>query len=209
MPRHRLGLALTGGVLLCAGAFALAVGLGAFGPGVRSASVIGGSPTGDSSFRLGSGASGFWSAVVGIGGVLALAGLIGLTVQLKTVVIRHAALGRVAPRMAVRVAKAGIVEEVERLPGVQGVRAKLTGTALEPRLVMTVTCDARTDIGMLQREIAGGPIQRLRVALGRSELQTVICYRVAQPAQPAQPANSAEAADPIAPTVAVEAAMRH
>jgi hypothetical protein len=197
MPRHRLGLALTGVVLLCAGALALAGGLGAFGPAFRSAPVIEGSMP-----RLEAARSGFWTAVAAVGGTLALAGLIGLTVQLKTVAARRIALGKIAPRVAAQVAAANLVEEVGRMPGVQNVRVRLTGTLLRPRLVVTVTCDARVDVALLQREIGVGPVRHARVALGRSELQTVVCYRVADPVE------SAKSAEPVSPAVAVEAATR-
>jgi hypothetical protein len=196
MLRHRLGLALTGVVLLCAGALALAGGFGAFGPAFRSAPVINGSLP-----RLGSASSGFWTAVAAVGGTLALAGLIGLTAQLKAVATRRVALGRVAPRVAARVATANLVDEVGRMPDVHDVRVRLAGTLPRPRLVVTVTCAAGVDVALLQREI-GRPIQRARVAVGRSELHTVIRYRVTDLAK------SAELVEPVAPTVAVQTATR-
>jgi hypothetical protein len=175
--RHRLGLALTGTILLCAGGAALAGGRGAFGADPRFLSMINGSsprPVVDAPW--------FWPTVAGVGGGLALAGLIGVTVQLRTTLSRWVTLGRIAPRMAVRVAKTNLVDEIGRLPGVQEVRARLTGTRLRPRLVVTVTCDPHTDLGLLHEEIADGVAPRSRVALGRSELHTVICFRVAEPA---------------------------
>jgi len=168
--RHRLGLALTGGVLLCAGVVALVGGLGVFGappaPPYRSATE----------------AEWFWPSVAGIGAALVIAGLIGLIAQLRSTLARWLALGRVAPRMAVSVSTTNLVDEISGLPGVQGVRVRLTGTRLRPRLVVTVTCDPHTDLGLLHEEIADGAIPRSRVALGRSELRTVIRFRVAEPA---------------------------
>lgn len=173
--RHRLGLALTGSILLCVGVAALAGGLGAFGSGVRIQSVLDGSAV-----RPTVAAPWFWPVVAGVGGALAIAGVIGLIAQLRTTVSRRVALGRVAPRMAVRVSTTNLVEEIGRLPGVHRVRVRLTGTRLRPRLVLTVTCDPYTDLSLLHEEIADGAIPRSRVALGRSELRTVICFRIAE-----------------------------
>jgi hypothetical protein len=175
--RHRLGLALTGVVLLCAGVAALAGGLGAFGRDVRFTAMIDGSAP-----RLAIDTPWFWPAVAAGGGVLALIGLIGLIAQLRTTLSRRVSLGRIAPRMAVRVATTGLVEEIGRRPGVRGVRAKMTGTRLRPRLVVTVTCDPHTDLSMLHEEIADGLVPRSRLALGRSELHTVVRFRVADAA---------------------------
>jgi hypothetical protein len=163
--RHRLGLALTGGVLLCAGIFALALGYG-----------------GKPAYRLATGAEWFWPSVTGAGAALVGAGLIGLIAQLRSTLARRLVLGRVAPRMAVRVSTTNLVDEVSRLTGVQDVRVRLTGTRLRPRLVLTVTCDPYTNLSLLHEEIADGAVPRSRVALGRSELRTVICFRVGEPA---------------------------
>jgi hypothetical protein len=170
--RHRLGLALTGVVLLCAGVAALAGGLGAFGTDVRFAAMIDGAEA-----RIAGGAP--WPAVAAGGGALAVAGLIGLTAQLRSTLSRRVTLGRVAPRMAVRVAETGLGEEIGRLTGVRGARVKMTGTRLRPRLVVTVTCDPHTDLSLLHEQIADGLVPRSRMALGRPELHTVVCFRVA------------------------------
>jgi hypothetical protein len=172
--RHRLGLVVAGGVLLSAGALALAGGLGAFGGGVRAEPLLDGS-----SARFLAGLWWRWPAVAAIGAALALAGLFGLIEQVRTGLSRHIRLGRIAPRMAVTVAQINFIEEVERLPGVLSVRAKLTGTRLRPRLAVTIVCAARADIGLLREEIAAGPAPRMRVALGRAESRTVIQFQIA------------------------------
>jgi hypothetical protein len=174
--RHRLGLAVAGNVLLCAGALTLAGGLGAFGGGVRAEPVLDGS-----SSRFLAGLWWWWPAVAAVGGALAFAGLIGLIGQVRTGLSRHIPLGRVAPRMAVMVSRRNFIEEVERLPGVLAVRARLTGTRLRPRLAVTIVCAPRADIGLLREEITAGPAPRTRVALGRAELRTVIQFQIAEP----------------------------
>jgi hypothetical protein len=174
--RHRLGIAVAGGLLLCAGGLALAGGLGAFGSGVRAEPVL------DRSLaRLVAGLWWFWPAVAALGSTMAFAGLIGLAGQVRAGLERHLPLGRVAPRMAVMVSRANFIDEVERLPGVLAVRARLIGTRLRPRLAVTITCDPRADIGLLGEEISAGPAPRLRVALGRAELRTVVRFRIAEP----------------------------
>jgi hypothetical protein len=170
--RHRIGLALTGGVLLCAGVAALVGGLGVFGTGRIDGSA----------YRLATGGEWFWPSMAGIGAALVIAGLIGMIVQLRTTLARLVALGRIAPRIAVRVSTTNLIDEISGLPGVQEVRVRLTGTRLRPRLVVTVTCDPHTELSLLHEEIADGAIPRSRVALGRSELRGVICFRIAEPA---------------------------
>jgi hypothetical protein len=171
--RHRLGLAVAGGVLLCAGALALAGGLGAFGGGVGAEPVLD-----RSSARFLAGLWWFWPAVAAVGGAVAFAGLIGLAGQLRTGLSRHVPLGRVAPRMAAMVSRTNFIEEVARLPGVLAVRARLTGTRLRPRAAVTIVCAPRADIGLLREEITAGPAPRMRVALGRPELRTIIHFEV-------------------------------
>jgi hypothetical protein len=173
--RHRLGLAVAGILLVCGGALALAGGLGGFGGDVRAEPVLDGA-----SSRLLAGLWWFWPAVAALGSALAFAGLIGLTGQLRAGLSRHVALGRVAPRLAAMASRANFVEEVERLPGVRVVRARLAGTRLRPRLAVTVICDARADIGLLREEIAAGPAPRVRVAIDRAELRTIIRFQFAE-----------------------------
>src|SRR4051812_20295119 len=175
--RQRLGLAAAGAVLLCAGALALAGGLGAFGGGVRAEPVLDGS-----SARFLARLWWFWPAVAAVGGTMAFAGLIGLAGQVRTGLSRHVPLGRVAPRIAVMVSKTNFIEEVARLPGVLAVGGKLTGTRLRPRLAATIICAPRADIGLLREEITAGPAPRVRVALGRAELRTVVQFQIAEPA---------------------------
>ena len=136
---------MAGSVLLCAGALALAGGLGAFGAGVRAEPVLD-----RSSARFLAGLWWWWPAVAAVGGALAFAGLIGLAGQVRTGLSRHLALGRVAPRMAAMVSSTNFIEEVERLPGVLAVRVRLIGTRLRPRLAVTIVCAPRTDIGLLR-----------------------------------------------------------
>lgn len=177
--RHRLGLATAGIVLLCGGGLALAGGLGAFGRRVRAEPVLD-----SASAHLIARLWWFWPAVAAVGCALAFAGVLGLTGQVRTTLSRHIALGRIAPRVAAVVSKSNFVDEVERLPGVMAVRARLTGTRLRPRLAATVTCAPRADIGRLREEIAAGPAPRLRVALGRAELCTIVQFQVAEPESP-------------------------
>jgi hypothetical protein len=119
-----------------------------------------------------------WPAVAAIGGALALAGLIGLIGQVRTGLSRHVPLGRIAPKLAVMVSRTNFIEEIARLPGVLAVRARLTGTRLRPRLAVTIVCAPRADIGLLREEITAGPAPRMRVALGRAELCTVIQFQI-------------------------------
>jgi hypothetical protein len=167
---------MAGAVLLCAGALALGGGLGAFGAGVRAAPLID-----DSASRFIAGLWWFWPAVAAVGAALAFGGLIGLTGQVRTGLSRHVSLGRVAPRMAALVSRSNFVEEVERLPGVLTVRARLTGTRLRPTLAVAIACAPRTDIGLLREEITVGAAPRMRVALGRPELRTIIQFHIADP----------------------------
>ena len=174
--RDRWGLAVTGSVLLCAGVVALAGGMGAFGADVRAEPVLD-----RSSARFIAGLWWFWPAVAAVGSTLAFVGVLGLTAHVRTALSRHIALGRVAPHMAVAVSRANFVEEIEQLPGVHAASVRLTGTRLRPRLAATVSCDPRTDIGLLREEIAAAAAPRLRVALGRADLCTVIRFQIAEP----------------------------
>ncbi|HEX6471865.1 MAG TPA: hypothetical protein VF069_22410 [Streptosporangiaceae bacterium] len=174
--RERLGLAVTGTVVLCAGAVAVAGGLGAFGPQVGAEPVLDAA-----SVRILARLWWLWPAIAAVGSTLAFIGVLALVGQVRGWLSRYVLLGRIAPRMAMVVAQAEFADEVARLPGVLAVRARLTGTRPRPRLAVVVTCEPVADIGLLREEIAAGAAPRLRIALARADLRTVIRFRFAEP----------------------------
>jgi hypothetical protein len=174
--RERLGLALTGTVVFCAGAAALAGGLGAFGPQIGAEPVLDAA-----SARFLGELWWLWPAIAAVGSTLAFIGMLALVGQLRDWLSRYVVLGRIAPRMAMMVAQAEFADEVARLPGVLAVRARLTGTRPRPRLAVVITCEPVADIALLREEIAAGAAPRLRIALDRADLRTVIRFRFADP----------------------------
>ncbi|WP_460338675.1 alkaline shock response membrane anchor protein AmaP [Actinoallomurus acanthiterrae] len=173
---NRMGLAPTGLVLLCAGGTALAAGLGAFGPRRAHRPIW---PAAASRWVAAHGW--FWPTAAAIAGTVALLGAGWLVALARSRRLRRLAIGDARSgrtRMAARVAVRAIVADVTAYDGVHAVRARLTGRAVAPRMLLRVTCPADADLAGLGRRIRDEALARLRAALARDDITGVVIFDV-------------------------------
>ncbi|GAA4635111.1 hypothetical protein GCM10023196_079370 [Actinoallomurus vinaceus] len=173
---NRMGLALTGLALLCAGGMALATGLGAFGPRRAHRPIWLATAS-----RWVAAHGWFWPAAAAIAGAVALLGAgwlaaLGRNRRLRRLAIGDARSG--STRMAARVAVRTVVADVTAYDGVHAVRARLTGRAAAPRMLLRVTCPADADLAGLGRRIRDEALARLRAALARDDITGVVIFDV-------------------------------
>ncbi|MER7541647.1 hypothetical protein [Actinomadura sp.] len=170
----RIAIAMTGAVLLLAGASAAALGLGAF----DAFGALSGRPLLDPALvRFADGAGWFLPAAAGAAEALALAGQLWLVLQCRTLVHRWWPDLDAETRARERAARGDLDRDVRALPGVEDVRARLTGTADRPRLLLTVSCAGDTLVGEVYGELGAGPVERYRRAIGMPDLPVVVRFR--------------------------------
>jgi hypothetical protein len=183
MDRHasrinHVGLTLLGLLLLAAGAYGLARGWGAFGGGPSGEPLITGAMR-----RYADGQGWFWPAVAAAGVVLALLGLAWLMAQARSEQLPGLAMedddesGGTTSVSGKAVAQT-LEDEIASYPGVQGVRARLLGRSNRPRLRLNVLYAREADLVALRRRIDEDAVARLRTALERDSLPTVVQLRL-------------------------------
>ncbi|WP_165967003.1 alkaline shock response membrane anchor protein AmaP [Actinomadura sp. 7K507] len=178
-PAHlnRTGLALAGAVLAAAGGAGLARGLGAFGDGRASAPVLTGGARG---FAEDNGW--FWPAVAAAVVVLALLGLAWLLAQARTGRLPGLALEPDAEVGTTRLSAKAVADAVEadigEYPGVRKVRARLIGSSRRPELRLSIAYGQHADPAELRRRVQDEAVPRLRAALERDSLPTVVRLRL-------------------------------
>ncbi|NYD49838.1 hypothetical protein [Actinomadura luteofluorescens] len=170
----RIAIAVTGAVLLLAGASALALGLGAF----DAFGALSERPLLDPALaRFARETGWFLPAAAGAAEVLALAGQLWLVLQGRAVV--HQRWPDLDPETRARARAAADVlhRDARGLPGVQDARARLTGTADRPRLRLNVSCAGDALVSEVYGELGAGPVERYRRAVGMPDLPVVIRFR--------------------------------
>jgi hypothetical protein len=181
MDRHasrinHVGLTLLGLVLLAAGAVALARGMGAFGQGAASESLITGRTR-----RFAADQGWFWPTVAGAGVVLALLGLAWLLAQARSERLPGLALGPDrsdgTTRLSGKAVTQALEDEVAEYPGVQNVQARLLGSSRKPRLRLNVGYRRNADLAALRDHIEYEAVARLRAALERESLPAMVKLR--------------------------------
>ncbi|MFA1550645.1 hypothetical protein [Actinomadura chokoriensis] len=174
----RIAIAVTGVVLLLAGASAAAVGLGA-------ADVFGAlsvRPVFDPALvRFAGGTGWFLPSAAGVAELLALAGQLWLVMQVRVLVHRRWPDLDAETRVRAHGAAADLDRDARSLPGVEDVRVRLTGTAGRPRLLLNVSCAGDALVGELYGELGAGLVERYRHAVGMPELPVVIRFRPVLP----------------------------
>jgi hypothetical protein len=160
----RVGTGLTGMVLLLCGSAVLCFGLGE-----GAAQPVAGNRLSPDWLR---------PTLVGAALVLTAGGLVWLVAQGQAALTRRRSFVDGATRMLVRAASRQLVADVRKLPGVQGVRARFTGTAARPRLVMTVVCAADAELAALYTALGHGPAERFRAFTGMPELPIAIRFKI-------------------------------
>ncbi|MFE9106144.1 hypothetical protein [Actinomadura geliboluensis] len=170
----RIAIAMTGAVLLLAGASAAALGLGAldaFGP-LSAGPLLAPEVT-----RFAGGTDWFLPSAAAAAELLALAGQLWLVLQLRTLVHQWWPDLDAETRVRARAAAGELRRDVRGLPGVEDARVRLTGTADRPRLLLNVSCAGDTLVGEVYGELGAGPVERYRRALGMPDLPVVIRFR--------------------------------
>jgi hypothetical protein len=184
MDRHasrinHVGLTLLGLLLLAAGAYGLARGLGTFGGGQADDTLITGAMR-----RYADAQSWFWPAVAAAGVVLGLLGLTWLMAQVRSEALPNLALedGRDGTGgttyLSSRAVTQALEDEIASYQGVRGVRARLLGRSKRPRLRLNVQYAREADVVALRRRIDEEAVARLRTALERDALPTVVQLRL-------------------------------
>lgn len=170
----RIAIAMTGAVLLLAGASAAALGLGAF----DAFGALSGRPLLDpATVRFAAGSGWFLPVAAGIAELLALAGQLWLVMQSRTLLHQWWPDLDAETRVRARTATDALDRDVRALPGVKDVRIRLTGTADKPRLLLNVSCAGDTLVGEVYGELGAGPVERYRDAIGMPDLPMIVRFR--------------------------------
>ncbi|WP_131741448.1 alkaline shock response membrane anchor protein AmaP [Actinomadura roseirufa] len=175
---NRTGLVLFGLLLALPGAAALARGLGAFGDGRASDTIL------DAQVRRWVDDHGwFWPAVTAAAIVLALLGLLWLVAQVRSRRLRDLTLepedaAEGSTHLSAKAVTDALEEEIGEYPGVQSVHGRLLGSSQRPRLRLNVAYDHRADLPDLRRRIEDDAVRHLCVALERDHISTVVRLRL-------------------------------
>ena len=185
---NRVGLAVTGLVLLTAGGYVLARSLGAFGSTQARQPVYTDAEAGWIRTTIW-----IWLAVAAVGVMIAILALPWLIVQLRTerlnrlIVDTDAGAADVAdvpvgrtdlPAGALSTA---VGSEIQTYPGVRSVHAYLTGDPDQPQLNLNVTVDPDVDVPRVRRRIVDEAVAHARTALDTPDLATQLRLTVARP----------------------------
>ncbi|TDB88596.1 alkaline shock response membrane anchor protein AmaP [Actinomadura sp. 7K534] len=178
-PAHlnRTGLILVGVVLAAAGGAGLARGLGVFGDGRASAPVLTAGVR-----RFAEDNAWFWPAVAAAAVVLALLGIAWLLAQGRTGRLPGLALepdaGAGTTRLSAKAVSAALEAEIGEYPGVRKVRARLIGSSGRPELRLNIAYGEHADPAELRRRVQDEAVPRLRAALERDSVPTVVRLRL-------------------------------
>ena len=184
---NRVGLAVTGFVLVAAGGYGLARSLGAFGA----------EPAGTVLYIPAVGAwvegnSWVWLAVAALGVVLAILAARWLAVQFRSDRLNRliadidptAGATRLAAGLTVLPANAltaAVGEEIRNYPGVRSVTAYLIGDPDQPELHAIITLAADADVPGIRRRIVSEAVAHARTTLDAPDMPTQVLVAVARP----------------------------
>ncbi|WP_026415949.1 hypothetical protein [Actinomadura oligospora] len=182
MDRHaarlnRVLLVLTGVLLAGAGGIGLALGLRAFGASRAHEPVLSRATRHFAAVH-----SWYWPAIGAGAVVAAIVGIAWLLAQGRSDGITGVVLddgdgtGRTIVPAGTLVT--ALQDDVQRLPGVRAVRARLTGKPSAPRLCLNVAYDRRADLLELRRSIQAPALARLRGSLEVERLPAVVRLRL-------------------------------
>ncbi|MBA9007627.1 alkaline shock response membrane anchor protein AmaP [Thermomonospora cellulosilytica] len=173
---NRIGLTIVGLLLLAGGGAALARALGVWGQGAaREPLLTDGLRTLPDTYGW------FWYAVA-VGAVLVtLLALAWLLAQSRSEKLGGLSLddrSGGSTKVSAAALTSAVEEDVAAHPGVEKARARLLGSRRHPRLVMTVAYGVRADPAELRGEVVPAAVARLRNALDRETLPTVVRLRL-------------------------------
>lgn len=184
---NRIGLALTGLLLLVVGAYLLARSLGAFGSGQVADPVYGDAAAGwvhDQRPWL-------WLALAAAAVILAVLVIRWLLVQFRSDTLNRVALdtdtndrGAGRSELPAGAITTAVGKEIDSYPGVRKVHAALAGHPDQPELRLKVTVDPDVDLARVRRRITGEALAHARTALDTGALPTQLRLIVGRRAQP-------------------------
>ncbi|MDT0331099.1 Asp23/Gls24 family envelope stress response protein [Nocardiopsis lambiniae] len=177
---NRQGLLLVGIVLLAGGAVAFAAGRGLFGARVAEGSLLD-----DGAMAvLGSPWAPYVAvAVAFVAAFLALRWLMvqGLNDTVGRLVLERGEEGRV--EMSESVARGALEQEVADYPGVRRARARLTESADEPHLRLSLTLEDDADVTGVWRRVRSDALANLRRSLELERIPAVVRMSMTAPAK--------------------------
>ncbi|MFI0351900.1 hypothetical protein [Actinomadura sp. 9N407] len=176
MSGTRAAILLTGLALLAAGVCGLLLGLGAFGAGSAGRPML----TSEMARYAGE-HEWFWPVAGGVAETMALAGLMWLYVQVRSIMLTRRAALDTPTRHLAGVAAGELLRETRHVPGVRDARIRLTGSRLRPRLLVTVICAPDAAPAEIHTDLSNGPVERYRAAMDLDGLIVVIRFQMQEP----------------------------
>ena len=183
---NRVGLGLTGLVLLAAGGYALTRSLGWFGPAQATEPLY---PAEVATWLHAN--TWIWLIIAALGVIIGVLAVRWLLVQLRTERLHRvvvdldpdstgylAAGSSVLPSAALTTA---VSQEIQTYPGVRAVRSYLTGAPDQPQLNLNVTLDAAADAPRIRARIVTEAVAHARTTLDNPGLPTQLRLSVARP----------------------------
>ena len=184
---NRLGLALTGIVLLAGGGYLIARSLGVFGSGQAQDPIY----TDSTASWIHDQRPWFWIVLALAAVILAVLVIRWLLVQLRSDTLNRIALdtdtadhdsGRAdLPASALTTA---VGEEIDSYPGVSKVHAALAGNPDQPELRLKVTINPDADLARVRHRITTEALAHARTALDTDHLPTQLRLTVGRRAKP-------------------------
>jgi hypothetical protein len=185
---NRLGLALTGLVLLIIAGYLFARSLGAFGSQQANVPIYSDSTAGWVHDQR----PWFWIVLAVIAVILAVLVIRWLLVQLRSDSLNRVALdtdtagdrGSGRADLPANALTSAVGQEIDSYPGVGKVHASLAGRPDQPKLRLKVTIDPDADLARVRRRITGEALAHARTALDTDHLPTQLRLIVGRRAKP-------------------------
>lgn len=185
---NRLGLALTGIVLLAGGGYLITRSLGVFGPGQAQDLIY---PDSTASW-VHDQRPWIWIVLTLVAVLLAVLAIRWLLMQLRSDRLGRVALDTSATSdrgsgradLPAGVLTSAVGAEIDSYPGVSKVRAALAGKPDQPELRLKVTIDPDADLARVRRRITTQALAHARTALDTDHLPTQLRLTVGRRAKP-------------------------
>lgn len=185
---NRVGLALTGIVLLAGGGYLIARSLGAFGSGQAQEPIY----TDNTAGWIHDQRPWLWIVIAVLAVILAVLVIRWLLMQLRSDSLNRVVLdtGTTTDRGSGRAdlpagaLTTAVGEEIDSYPGVSKVHAALAGKPDQPELRLKVTIDPDADLAKVRRRITTEALAHARTALDTDHLPTQLRLTVGRRAKP-------------------------
>ena len=185
---NRIGLSLTGLVLLAGGGYLLARSAGAFGA-QQAADPVYPDSTVD---WVHTARPWLWLTIAAVAVVVGILAVRWLLVQLRSDSLNRVVLdsdrtgepGAGLTDLPSRAVAGAVGREIDSYPGISRVHAGLTGRPDEPELLLRVTVDPDADLARIRRRITGEALRNARTALDTAHLPTRLQLIVGRRSRP-------------------------